>query len=117
MPLDQFGRVTMRRSLTFKLTLAFLLVSLLGVGLVAVFSRLITTREFARLTQEQAKSNFVSRVSGYYQTYGSWQGINGAFHQPPQLRHPGSQPPQNRQLGWPVEVELGQENVGLIPLG
>jgi len=66
----------MPRSLAFRLTLAFLLVSLVGVALVAVLSRFITVREFDRLTEGQAKSSFSANVSAYYQAYGTWEGIH-----------------------------------------
>jgi signal transduction histidine kinase len=74
----------MRRSLTLKLTLAFLVVSLIGVTLVAVLSRAIQEREFDRLMLEQSRSRFAEDVSTYYQLYGSWNGIDQAFRQ----RHP-----------------------------
>jgi len=78
-----------RRSLTLKLTLAFLIVSLIGVALVAVLSRAIQQREFDRLLLEQSRSRFVEDVSTYYQIYGSWDGIDQVFRQ----RHPLPPPP------------------------
>ncbi|MEW5961622.1 MAG: hypothetical protein AB1801_28220, partial [Chloroflexota bacterium] len=82
----------MFNSLTVKLTLAFLAVSLIGVALVAIFSRLITEREFDRFRQEQARSDFITQVTAYYQTHGSWQGINQVFYQPDQSPPPPGQP-------------------------
>ena len=90
----------MRRSLTLKLMLAFLLVSLLGVILVAVFFRVVTQREFDRFNLEQAQSNFTDDVTTYYQIYGSWRGVAQALRQPdqsPPLAQPGNQPPLPRQ--------------------
>jgi two-component system sensor histidine kinase BaeS len=79
------------RSLALKLVLAFMLVSLIGVILVALFSRFITEREFDRLTQAQARADFVNDVTNYYEITGSLQGIARIF--PP----PGQQPPQLNQ--------------------
>ncbi len=69
----------MVRTLAFKLTLAFLLVSLVGVALVALSSRLITEREFDRLAELQARSNFIDEVTNYYQIAGSLQGVSRQF--------------------------------------
>ena len=63
------------RSLTLKLTLAFLVVSLTGVALAAIFARWTTLREFDRLIQDQAESSFISDVAAYYQTYGTWVNV------------------------------------------
>ena len=59
------------RSLTMKLTLAFLLVSLAGVGLVAVLVWSNTSREFDRFLLDRGRSDFVPAVTSYYQTSGS----------------------------------------------
>jgi signal transduction histidine kinase len=101
----------MSSSLTLKLVLAFLIVSLLGVALVAVFSRVITEREFDRLALAQAKDGFIAEATAYYQTYGSWQGIDRAFRRPPP---PGSapRPPRPPQFGL-----VNLENRVVLPGG
>jgi len=81
----------MRRSLTLKLTLAFLIVSLIGVALVAVLSRAIQQREFDRLMLAQSRSRFAEDASTYYQLFGSWDGVDQAFRQ----RHPVPPPPNS----------------------
>jgi signal transduction histidine kinase len=98
-------------SLTTKLTLAFLSVSLIGVALVAIFSRLITEREFARFRQEQDQSDFIARATAYYQAHGSWQGFDSAqgppnWPSPPQgQEQPADAPPppisQRQPAGGP----------------
>jgi signal transduction histidine kinase len=110
----------MVRSLAFKLTLAFLLVSLIGVALVAIFSELITRTEFDRLTQEQAKGSFIEQVLTYYQTYGTWQGIEDLFRPgqtPPQAQKPLKESPLRLKFGLVsqegrVVISTGRYNVG-----
>ncbi len=118
----------MPRSLTFKLVLAFLLVSLVGVAVVAALSRFITVREFDRLTQEQAISNFSADITAYYRQTGGWQGIHPYMaqrnqqQQPPQpanLPRPGvQQPPPPQPLRPPPRFGLADLNgVVLLPAG
>ncbi len=83
----------MNRSLVLKLTLAFLLVSLVGVALVAIFSRVITVREFDRLVSAQAKNSFTGEVLDHYQTHGSWQGIETVFQSRTNRRPDPPSPP------------------------
>ena len=63
------------RSLAMKLTLAFLLISLIGTALAAVFARQATRREFDRFLLEEARSDFIATASAYYETHGSWAGV------------------------------------------
>jgi signal transduction histidine kinase len=103
----------MYHTLTFKFTLAFLLVSLIGVVFVAAFSEFITQSEFNRLTQEQAKGTFSEQVLAYYQTYGSWQGIEDLF-----LLHPLSPSPPKEKT--PLRLKFGlvsQEGRVVLPTG
>jgi signal transduction histidine kinase len=96
----------MTRSLAFKLVLAFLLVSLTGAALTAIFARWATYQEFDRLILEQAQENFVSDAATYYQANGSWQGVGEHFYrnipapapqtQPSNHLGPGGQPPPLR---------------------
>ena len=69
------------RSLTFKLILAFLLVSLTGAALFAVFAKSATAKEFDRFALEQVQSDFVANMLAYYRARGSWTGIAEIFHQ------------------------------------
>ena len=81
----------MTRSLTWKLTLAFLAVSLAVALLVAVFIRLSNAGQLDRLIIEQQRSEFRSALITYYQTNGSWEGVREnllpwhgtAFPEPP----------------------------------
>ncbi len=66
------------RSLSFKLTLAFLIVSLAGVGLVAVLIWQFTSNAFNRFLLDRGQVDYVNAVTAYYQTYGSWSGVDTA---------------------------------------
>jgi signal transduction histidine kinase len=70
------------RSLTLKLSLAFLAVSLTGALLVAVFARQLTITAFDRFVLEQARENFIDQVETYYEANGSWVGIFEALRGP-----------------------------------
>ena len=85
------------RSLTFKLIVAFLLTSVLGVGLAAVIARGVTAREFSRFVMGQLRNEFVANAASYYQAHGSWAGAGEYFRQldaaPPEPGAP-PRPPQ-----------------------
>ena len=55
------------RSLSLKLTLAFMAVSLTGIALVALLVWGITQTEFNRFMQDRALTDFASAASSYYQ--------------------------------------------------
>jgi two-component system sensor histidine kinase BaeS len=92
----------MTRSLVFKLAIAFLVVSVTGAVLTALFARWATFREFDRLVLEQAQNNFLTSATAYYQMYGSWLGVREYFHRlaatPALQSRPGQQPqpPEDR---------------------
>lgn len=69
----------MSRSLTWKLTLAFLLVALTVALLVAVLIRLTNAGQLDRLIVEQGRSEFKSNLIAYYQANGSWSGASEYF--------------------------------------
>ncbi len=84
------------RSLTFKLIVAFLLTSVLGIGLAAALARVVTAREFDRFVMEQLRNEFVANAAAYYQARGSWAGASEYFRQlnsSPGLEEP-PRPPQ-----------------------
>jgi len=89
------------RSLTCKLMLAFLAISLTGAALASVFARWITVQEFDRLVLEQAQSSFLSEVTAYYQTHGSWTGVTEYFRQRAESRQPSPQEPGQPQSQSP----------------
>jgi two-component system sensor histidine kinase BaeS len=73
------------RSLTVKLTLAFLLVGTIGAILVAVLVSLRTRSEFDRFLSERDQGVLVEALSGYYASHGSWDGIGEMLDSTPPL--------------------------------
>jgi len=64
------------RSLRLKLTLAFLVVGVIGVVLVALFVRQRTQHEFDRFVLTRFQQDLYDELSQYYQVNGGWEGIN-----------------------------------------
>jgi signal transduction histidine kinase len=62
--------------LTSKLTLAFLLVSLLAIGLAALFIQGRIASEFNRYLEGQQQNDFVLAASSYYQNNNTWNGVD-----------------------------------------
>ena len=69
------------RSLTLKLTLAFLVVGVVGVALVALFVGQRTRDEFDRFVLDRAQQDLVDQLAAYYQTHGDWEEINAILVQ------------------------------------
>lgn len=78
------------RSLTVKLTLAFLVVALTGAGLVAIFLGRQTQREFNRFVLLNYQREIVNGVVDYYENRGSWDGLVGEV--PPTRWRRGDRP-------------------------
>jgi signal transduction histidine kinase len=68
----------MKHSLTAKLIISFLAVSLVGIGLVAVLAGRIANVEFSGFVQQQQRQQLARELANYYETYGGWQGIETA---------------------------------------
>ena len=75
----------MMRSLTVKLTLAFLLVGLIGAILVAVLVGVRTRSEFSRFLSEHDQSALTTALSDYYASHGSWDGVGEMLGSTPPL--------------------------------
>ena len=74
------------RTLAFKLTLAFLIVSLTGAILVAVLVHQSTRDAFDRFILDQGQTAMVSFLEEYYQAHNSWEGL--AEYLPMQSKDP-----------------------------
>lgn len=88
----------LKRSLSLKLTLAFMAISLTGIALVALLVWGITLTEFNRFLQDKALSDFASAATSYYQAHGSWDGVEAALQKQGLIQNPdqpgnGSNPP------------------------
>lgn len=68
----------MMRSLIVKLSLAFLLVSLVGIALVAFFAGRFSANAFNTFAEAQADSVLVEQLTNFYQANGSWDNLNRA---------------------------------------
>ncbi len=99
------------RSLTYKLILGFLLISLVGVGLVAASTRWATVNEFERLMLDQAEDEFVARVTEYYESHGSWDGVEWLFTSQPSGEAPSSPEPRPPQLPFTL---VDEQNVVVL---
>ena len=66
--------------LTTKLILAFLLISLFSTGIIVVFTRIATNREFNRFINDKYKADLVAQLATYYQEHQTWDGIEGLFN-------------------------------------
>lgn len=63
-------------SITTKLILAFLLVSLISIGTIVVLTRFSANREFTKFISNQYEAELVEELEGYYLKNSSWDGIN-----------------------------------------
>ena len=77
------------RSIIWKLSLGFMLVSLLSAALVALFIRYTTNDRFTNLIIDQQRSELKTTLTEYYTTNGSWQGVDTNW----QLLKPDSSAP------------------------
>ena len=99
------------KSLSLKLTLAFLIVSLTVAGLAALFTWQATAREFETLVVDRIRDEFIEKVTSYYQDHGSWQGIAQEFP----LRRPQNQPPNpNQPKPAPIIFALANQNGEIV---
>jgi signal transduction histidine kinase len=67
------------RSLAIKLTLAFLLVGIAGVGVVAIVVRVYTQRKFNQLVLDQNQQALLANLTRFYVANGSWEGVEAIF--------------------------------------
>lgn len=69
----------MIRSLTLKLTLAFLVVGLVGALLIAFFVALRTQRAYDQFVADRGEHTLVTNLAQYYRMNGSWDGVARVF--------------------------------------
>ena len=102
-------------SLSTKLTLAFLLLSLTVAGLVAFFTRQATEREFETFVVNRIREDFIEKVTNHYQENDSWRGIREDFPPPKQ---PQQQANTEHPKPAPIIFALANENgMIIIPAG
>lgn len=67
------------RSLTWKITLALIATSLLGVGFVAFFAGAFTRDRFDELRLAEERARFLTVATNYYETTGTLDGLSDIF--------------------------------------
>jgi signal transduction histidine kinase len=67
------------RSLTLKLTLAFLIVGLIGVALVAALVGRQTRRQFGEFVIDRYQADVLAEAADYYASTGSWEGFQASL--------------------------------------
>ena len=65
----------MLKSLTWKITLAFMVVAFTTAALVALFIRLTSADRLMQLIMEQQRNSLDQNLSTYYSSNGSWDGV------------------------------------------
>jgi len=70
------------RSLTVKLVLAFTLVSLVGIGLVALMTARFTGNQFREFLSDQVRDALLAELVDFYRQNGTWQGVEGLATNP-----------------------------------
>ena len=82
------------RSITVKLLLAFLAISMLCVMLIVLSARWLTEREFRSFLFTQNRNNIVTALADYYGKNGSWAGVDVSLlasgNPPPTHMPPGA---------------------------
>jgi signal transduction histidine kinase len=66
--------------LTTKLIFAFLLISLFSAGIIVVFTRVATNREFSKFINDKYKADLVNQLVTYYQENQTWDGLEKTFN-------------------------------------
>ena len=98
----------MFKSLTVKLTFAFILVAFTTAGLVGLFIRLTSQDRFTQFLIDQQRSRIEQVLAEYYSTNGSWSGIAAGWdvieissmlsnNPPPPENNPGVHSPQDQR--------------------
>jgi two-component system sensor histidine kinase BaeS len=91
------------RSLALKLALAFLMVGVIGVVLIALFVRQRTQHEFDQFVLNRFQQDLYDELTDYYQANGGWEGINAIIAV-------GGTGPMGHRGVFPAPVTLLDEN-------
>ncbi|HNN12822.1 MAG TPA: ATP-binding protein [Anaerolineales bacterium] len=65
--------------LTTKLILAFLMISVFSTGIIVLFTRAATNREFDRFLSNRYQTELIEQLSRYYRENQTWQGVESQF--------------------------------------
>jgi signal transduction histidine kinase len=78
----------MKMKLTIKLILAFLLVSLISTGIIVIFTRVATNREFNKFVNNKYKADLADQLATYYEENKTWDGVENPYKRDPNDEHP-----------------------------
>ncbi len=109
----------MLRSLSWKLTLAFLLVALTATLLLAAVIRLTSAGQLDRLIIEQRRNELQAQLVNYYQANGSWAGVQLYLAQLRgglRLREQTNRPPVGRRERYELFGLADADGNVIIPL-
>jgi type II secretory pathway pseudopilin PulG len=70
-----------RKTLYWKLTLAFILVAFLATAMSAIFVRVTSQDRLAQLIFDQQRQNMLQSLQNYFSTNGSWEGVNASWEE------------------------------------
>ncbi len=82
------------RSITMKVLLAFLVISMVSIVLIVLSIRWMTEREFRTYLFDQNQNNIVTTLADFYGENGTWSGVEESLMVPMELP-----PPQGNQGG------------------
>ena len=116
------------RSLRLKLIITFLVISLAGILLTTLIVRFSNERAFNTLLRVQDQAAFINSAQAYYESNGSWQGIEQALSlritpeaagQPPDLPPPFALADENGRTVLPaLRVQPSSKRItGSTPAG
>lgn len=93
------------RSISTKLILAFLSIGIISVAVIFITARWNTRQEFIRFLTDQDQNNIVTALTDYYETYGSWAGVEGVWYRPDRRQDPDFGP--SRRLPYTLTDRNG----------
>lgn len=106
-----------RRSLYWKLALAFILVAITTAGLVAIFIRVTSTTSLTQLIIDQQRYDLQQSLQEYYTTKGTWESVARDWQQLQQNPNASlNQPTPNPNLNPQARV-FSPSGSGLPPSG
>ncbi|MDT8304762.1 MAG: HAMP domain-containing sensor histidine kinase [Anaerolineae bacterium] len=95
------------RSLTLKLTIAFLAVSLAGTLLLALWAGRTTRSAFTSYVHEQEQAEVLNRLADYYRLNGGWEGVEELFGSAPATGQ-GARPGRGQGTGIALADPMGR---------
>jgi len=105
------------QSLTLKLTLAFLLVSLSGIAIVALLVGGITATEFNRFLIDRGLDQYTNTVTKYYQDNHTWTGIEDILQEMGLHTQPSTGAPDMKSPPSPPFLLVDPDGVVIVSSG